>query len=67
MEKNLLVFYVPHLTLHLLESNMTIQEAINKFLNGLADELDREFMDTKNSDYNKGVQDCINYILSQVK
>lgn len=46
---------------------MTIQEAINKFLNGLADELDREFMDTKNSDYNKGVQDCINYILSQVK
>lgn len=59
--------YVLPLTLHLLESNMTIQEAINKFLNGLADELDREFMDTKNSDYNKGVQDCINYILSQVK
>ena len=59
--------YVLPLTLHLLESNMTIQEAINKFLNGLADELDREFIDTKNSDYNKGVQDCINYILSQVK
>jgi len=43
----------------------TVQQAINKFLTGLAKEL--EELLKSNSDYNKGVQDCINYILSQRK
>lgn len=42
-----------------------INALINKFLEGLASELEKLLKN--NSDYNKGVQDCINYLLSQRK
>lgn len=44
---------------------MNINDIINNFLIGLAKELEQKI--SNNSEYNKGVQDCINYLLSQKK
>ena len=41
----------------------TIYTIINDLLDGISYEL--EELINNNSDYNKGVQDCINYIKSQ--